>query len=135
MIGLIFKRQSCVFDSSKFKQVLYPQIDLAIRYVIDNGFVNKNFVSFIFVGGEEVTQFERFYDKIQRPIDYGVLERCKIIFRLHYEKKINLLTVYRCLNSLFSWTLIVYFNLKAENRELAQKYIQYLAFELLKDEK
>ena len=135
MMGLVFKKQSCVFDISKFKQVLYPQIDLAMQYVIDHGFTTKSFVDIIIVGGVEASLEEKFNDKMQRPTDYGILERCEIIFRLHSKSKIDYLTVCRCLKNLLHWAMNIYFNLERENKVLAKKYIQALVLGFLKNKK
>ncbi len=134
MMGLVFKKQSCVLDSSKFKQALYPQIDLAMQYVIDHGFTAKSFVDIISVGAG-APLVEKFNDKMQRPTDYGILERCEIIFRLHSKSKINYLTACRCLKNLLHWAMNIYFNLERENKVLAKKYIQTLVFGFLKNKK
>ena len=134
MMGLVFNRKSCTFDNSNFEQALYPQVDLSMRYVIDNGFVNVKFNNFI-ISGDGATINEKFYDKMQRPLDYGVLERCKILFKLNSERKINLKTVFLCLKKLFSWAIIIYFNLKKENRILSNRYLKAMLFGFFNNKK
>ena len=134
MMGLVFKKQSCVFDSSKFKQALYPQIDLAMQYVTDHGFTTKSFVDTIIMG-EGDSLVEKFNDKMNRPIDFGVLERAKIIFRLHSKAKIDSISAYQCLSYLITWAMSIYFNIKIQNKVLAKKYIRSLFFGLLENKR
>jgi len=134
MMGLVFKRKNCIFDNLNFEQALYPQVDLSMRYVIDNGFVNIKFNNFI-ISGDGTPINEKFKDKMQRPLDYGVLERCKIIFRIYSEKKTNSKIVFLCLQKLFSWAINIYFDLKKENRILSKKYLKAILFGFFNNKK
>jgi glycosyltransferase involved in cell wall biosynthesis len=134
MMGLVFNRQSCSFDKSDFEHTLYPQVNLSMRYVIENGFFNNNFDNVIISGGA-ATISEKFNDKMQRPLDYGVLERCEIIFKLYSESKINLKIAFICIRKLFSWAINIYFDLKKENRILSKKYLKALLLGFLKKKK
>ncbi len=134
MMGLVFKRKNCIFDNLNFEKALYPQVDLSMRYVIDNGFVNIKFNNFI-ISGDGSPINEKFNDKMQRPLDYGVLERCKIIFRLYSEKKINSKIVFLCLQKLFSWAINIYFDLKNKDRILSKKYLKAILFGFFNNKK
>ena len=123
MMGIVFKKQSCAFDSSKFNQALYPQIDLAMEYVVKHGFTSKFFANFIIVG-QVASLSEKINDKMERPRDYGIIEKCEIILRLHSKSKIDYLTTCRCLRGLFLWVINYYFKLKRENKVKAKKFIK-----------
>lgn len=134
MMGLVFNRKSYIFNNLKFEEKLYPQVDLAMRYVIDNGFVNINFNNFIIMG-EGLPINEKFNDKMQRPLDYGVLERCEIIFRLYSETKINLKIAIKCLKKLFSWAINIYFDLKKKDVVLSKRYLKAILLGFLNNKK
>ena len=84
MSGIIFRTK---FISKKYisNKTLYPQIHMSINYYLRFGLHHMKFDEYIYLT-EERNLISKFKDNMNRPSDYGVLERFNII-DIYYKKK------------------------------------------------
>ncbi len=121
MPGILFKKKNIKFYFIKSNS-LYPTILLSANYYLKHGIEIINTKSKINVGNEQSIT-DKFLDKMTRPIDYGVLERLKILNNYFYKSKINLIEYIFSVYNLSSWAFSIENNLiAAKAYEIRNKY-------------
>jgi glycosyltransferase involved in cell wall biosynthesis len=119
--GILFKKKNIRLDYIKSNS-LYPTILLSANYYLKHGIELINTKSKINVGNDQAI-IDKFFDKMSRPVDYGVLERLKILYNYFCRNKINQIEYILSVYNLASWAFSIENNLLAiKAYEIINKY-------------